>query len=68
MREPLATGFAARAHRGAHRRGLGAGALTLAGLTALGPTPDWSPLLAAGIVAAADRDLAAPGLGRRRAW
>ena len=52
VREPIsADGLAARiAMRVA--AGLGAGALTLAGLTALGPTPDWSPLVAAAIVAA----------------
>ena len=52
VREPIrADSLAARvAMRVA--AGLAAGGLTLAGLTALGPTPDWSPLLAAGIVAA----------------
>src|SRR4051794_6113074 len=51
VREPLTTdSLAARvAMRAA--AGLGAGALTLAGLTSLGPTPDWSPLAAAAIVA-----------------
>jgi hypothetical protein len=51
VRDPLATdSLPARiAMRAA--AGLGAGGLTLAGLTALGPTPDWSPLAAAGIVA-----------------
>ena len=52
VRDPLATDSLPARIAARTAAGLGAGALTLAGLTALGPTPDWSPLLAAGIVAA----------------
>ena len=51
-REPINSGglVARLAMRAA--AGLGTGGLVLAGLTSLGPTPGWSPLLAAAIVAA----------------
>jgi len=51
VRDPLTTDSLAARVAARTAAGLAAGALTLAGLTALGPTPDWSPLLAAGIVA-----------------
>src|SRR3954453_23117480 len=51
VREPLTTdSLAARVAMRAVA-GLGAGAVAAAGLTSLGPTPDWSPLAAAAIVA-----------------
>lgn len=51
VRDPLTTDSLPARVAARTAAGLGAGALTLAGLTALGPTPDWSPLLAAAIVA-----------------
>src|SRR3954470_5547258 len=50
VREPLTTDALPARVAARTAAGLGAGALTLTGLTTLGPTPDWSPLLAAGIV------------------
>jgi hypothetical protein len=51
VREPLTADSAAARIALRAAAGLAAGGLTLAGLTAAGPTPDWSPLAAAAIVA-----------------
>src|SRR5215216_4835103 len=51
VREPLTTNSLPARVAMRVVAGLGAGGLTLAGLTALGPAPGWSPLAAAGIVA-----------------